>query len=111
MIGDAILMLRSADHEQAEVGYIIDPAHQGQGYATETTQALLELALGEAQMHRACGHIEVRNLASARVLERAGLRREATLIENEFVKGEWQSEGIYGLLRSEWLERRQDRSS
>jgi RimJ/RimL family protein N-acetyltransferase len=105
MIGDAVVILTSAAHEQAEVGYLIDPAHQGHGYATETTRELLQIALGDVQLHRACGRIETRNVASGRVLERAGMRHEATLVENEFVKDEWQSEGIYALLRSEWLER------
>ena len=108
MIGDAVVILTSAAHEQAEIGYIIDPAHQGRGYATETTRELLQIALGDVQVHRACGRIETRNVASGRVLERAGMRHEATLVENEFVKGEWQSERVYGLLRSEWLDRRPD---
>ena len=45
------------------------------------------------------------NVASARVLERAGLRREAHLVENEFVKGEWTDEVIYAMLRTEWAAR------
>jgi len=32
------------------------------------------------------------------------MRREATLVENEWVKGEWQSEAIYALLAREWHE-------
>lgn len=105
-VGDAVVILTSGAHEQAEVGYLIDPAHQGHGYATETAKALLEIALGDVQLHRACGRIEPRNVASGRVLERAGMRHEGTLRENEFIKGEWQSEGVYALLRTEWAERR-----
>ncbi len=41
-------------------------------------------------------------VASARVLEKLGMRREAHLVENEWVKGEWQSELVYALLASEW---------
>ena len=42
-----------------------------------------------------------RNTASARVLEKLGMRREAHLVENEWVKGEWQSELVYALLARE----------
>ncbi len=105
-IGDAVLILTNAESEQGEVGYIIHPDYQGHGYAVETTVALLEIAFGELGLHRVCGRFEPRNVASGRVLERAGMRREATLIENELIKGEWQSEGICGVLRSEWLQRR-----
>jgi RimJ/RimL family protein N-acetyltransferase len=30
------------------------------------------------------------------------MRREAHLVENEFVKGEWSDEFVYAMLRSEW---------
>ena len=53
-------------------------------------------------LHRIVGRLEARNLASARVLEKLGMRREALLIENEFVKGEWQSELDYAILAREW---------
>jgi RimJ/RimL family protein N-acetyltransferase len=39
------------------------------------------------------------------VLEKLGMRREGLLVENEWVKGEWQSELIYALLAREWAER------
>ena len=34
--------------------------------------------------------------------QRLGMRKEAQLIENEYVKGEWQSEIVYALLDREW---------
>jgi RimJ/RimL family protein N-acetyltransferase len=33
------------------------------------------------------------------------MRREAHLVENEWVKGEWQSELVYALLEHEWRAR------
>ena len=33
------------------------------------------------------------------------MRKEAHLIENEWVKGEWQSEVVYAMLASEWAAR------
>jgi RimJ/RimL family protein N-acetyltransferase len=45
---------------------------------------------------------EPRNSASAAVMERLGMRLEAHLVENEWVKGEWQSELVYALLDREW---------
>lgn len=35
-------------------------------------------------------------------LEQLGMRREAHLVENEWVKGEWTDEAIYGMLDREW---------
>ena len=102
LIGDCVLILTSAAHQQGEIGYILDPAHHGKGYATEAASELLALAFDEVGLHRVAGQLEPRNEASARVLERLGMRREAHLIENEFVKGEWQSELIYAILAREW---------
>ena len=48
------------------------------------------------------GRLEARNTASARVLEKLGMRREAHLVENEHVKGEWESELVYAILEHEW---------
>ncbi len=42
------------------------------------------------------------DLEAFRVLERLGMGLEATLVENEWVKGEWQSELQYAILRREW---------
>jgi RimJ/RimL family protein N-acetyltransferase len=97
--------LAVGEHRQGEIGYLLHPDHQGHGFATEATAALLELAFDTYGLHRVCGRLEARNEASARVLERLGMRREAHLIENEIVRGEWQSELIYALLAREWRAR------
>ena len=102
VVGDIGLVLGEAVHRGAELGYILHRDHQGRGYATEAGRAMLALAFGELGLHRVCARLEPRNTASARVLQRLGMRREALLVENEWVKGEWQSEAIYAILASEW---------
>jgi RimJ/RimL family protein N-acetyltransferase len=90
------------EHRQGEVGFMLHPDHQGHGYATEAAAAILELAFGTYRLHRVCGHVEPRNTASVRVLERLGMRKEAHLVENAWVKGEWQSAAVYAILAREW---------
>jgi RimJ/RimL family protein N-acetyltransferase len=90
------------DNRQGEIGFIFHPDHQGRGYATEAARALLAYSFEHYGLHRVYGRLEPRNEASARVLEKLGMRREAHMIENEWVKGEWQSEAIYALLAREW---------
>ena len=105
LVGDCVLFWRSQEHKQGEVGYVFNPAYHGRGLAIEAAGALLRLGFEGLGLHRIAGHLDARNTASARVLERAGLRREAHLVENEFVKGEWTDELIYAILRSEWAAR------
>ena len=102
LIGDCSLHWTSLEHRQGEIGFLFNPSFHGRGYATEAARALLEIAFRGLSLHRVVGRLEARNAASAAVLERLGMRREALLLENEFVKSEWQSELIYALLESEW---------
>jgi len=102
VVGDVVLHWLSREHSTAEIGFIVHPDHQGHGYATEAVGPLLRLAFEDLRLHRVIGRAEARNAASARVLEKLGMRREAHLIENEYVKGEWQSELVYAILEREW---------
>jgi RimJ/RimL family protein N-acetyltransferase len=102
LVGDVVLHWTSEQHLSGEIGFIVHPDHQGHGYATEASRVLLELAFEHLRLHRVYARVEPRNVASARVLEKLGMRREAHLVENEFVKDEWQSELVYAMLRREW---------
>ena len=59
-------------------GYIIATAHWGNGYATEATRAMIDLARsrGYPRVEAGC---HPKNRASVRVLEKCGLRHETTL--------------------------------
>lgn len=104
LIGSANLGWTSREHGQGELGYVLHPDHHGHGYATEVTKALLRLGFEGAGMHRVYGRCDGRNVASARVMAKAGMRREAHLRENEFVKGEWTDELVFALLAKEWAQ-------
>ena len=102
LIGDCSMSTVSAEHRQGEIGFVFHPDHHGHGYATEAAREVLAFAFAEYGFHRVIGRLEARNAASARVLERIGMREEAHLVENEWVKGEWQSERVYAILEHEW---------
>jgi RimJ/RimL family protein N-acetyltransferase len=101
-VGDLSLFWTSEEHRQGEVGYLLDPAHQGRGYATEAARALLAVGFEAMSFHRVTARLDARNTASAQVAERLGMRREAHLVQNERIKGEWVDEVVYAMLASEW---------
>ncbi|MGH2379800.1 MAG: GNAT family N-acetyltransferase [Candidatus Limnocylindria bacterium] len=105
VIGHVTLELASREHRQGEIGYVIHPDHHGHGYATEAATLMLHLGFDELKLHRIVGRLDARNVASAHVLERLGMRREAHLRENELIKGEWCDELVYAMLASEWRNR------
>jgi len=105
LIGDVVLFWRSREHRQGEIGYIFHPDYHGNGYATEAAREMLRLGFDDLGLHRIVGRVDARNTASARVLERLGMRPEAHFLQNEMVKGEWTDEIVYAMLEHEWRAR------
>ena len=103
VIGEVTLIWRSQQHEQGEVGYVFNPDYYGRGYATEATRVMLSLGFDKFRLHRIYGRCDARNVASYKLMERLGMRREAHFIHNEIFKGEWGDELVYALLYEEWL--------
>jgi RimJ/RimL family protein N-acetyltransferase len=106
-VGAMTFFYRSTAHSRGEIGYTIAPGFTGQGFATEGAAALLRLGFETLGLHRVEGQCDVRNLASARVMERIGMRREAHFLENELVKGEWTDAFVFAMLAQEWSGRAQ----
>jgi RimJ/RimL family protein N-acetyltransferase len=104
-VGEVGVSLASRAHHQCEIGYVFDPRFRGLGYATEATARMVDVAFEQLGAHRVAGRLDARNASSERVLERLGMRREALLVENEFVKGEWTDEVVYAMLVDEWSRR------
>jgi RimJ/RimL family protein N-acetyltransferase len=106
VVGDVSFGFVSEEHRTGEVGFVLKPEFTGRGYATEMAAGMLRLGFDELGLHRVIGRLDARNAGSAAVLERLGMRREALLVDNEWVKGEWTSELDYALLADEWAANR-----
>lgn len=85
------------------IGYIVDPGRAGRGWATNIARGLLAAAFDHLGLRRVTAGCFADNVASARVLEKAGMRRE-----QHGVKDSWHAElgwvdgYTYGILASEW---------
>lgn len=109
LVGEVSLIWRSVEARQGELGWIFHPAFHGQGFATEATRVLVDLAFGEADLHRVYARCDARNVGSWRLMERLGMRREAHFREHALFKGAWDEEFYYAMLRDEWLAMRHQR--
>jgi RimJ/RimL family protein N-acetyltransferase len=105
VIGDVSLWRTSAEHNTGEIGFVLHPHHQGRGYAVESMRELLRIGFAEAGLHRIVGRCDAENLASAALMERLGMRREAHFRQNELIKGAWTDGLVYAMLASEWSAR------
>jgi RimJ/RimL family protein N-acetyltransferase len=102
VIGQLNSTMIDAPNRTADIGYISNPTHRGQGFVNEALRALVSHLFSEEDVHRIVADIDIRNLDSIKVIEKLGFRREATFIENDLCKGEWCSMHLYALLKREW---------
>ena len=78
LIGDIGLHLH-ADGRAAEIGFTLARPAQSQGLATEAVLAAIDLVWAHTPAARVLGITDTRNAASARLMQRAGLRPFSTL--------------------------------
>lgn len=102
-IGDIALWLTDHEHRQGEIGWVLNPAHGGQGFATEAVRAVLALGFDHYRLHRVTAQMDARNSASAALARRVGLRLEAHHVQDWFSKGEWTDTLIFARLASEHM--------
>lgn len=67
------------DDYKWELGYVLARPYWGSGYMTEAVQKIVDWALKQEGIYRVWSVCDVDNLASARVMEKAGMRREGVL--------------------------------
>lgn len=79
IVGSISLFHTDWEVRSAEIGYGVRSDARGRGYATEALAALSRWALGDGGLQRAWLTANIDNVASVRVAEKAGFRREGTL--------------------------------
>jgi RimJ/RimL family protein N-acetyltransferase len=102
IIGNCGIRMKSAGAHEADIGFELAPQHWGRGYATEAARAMIGFGFTELGLHRIWSWCIADNVASARVLEKLGMRPEGRLRENEYFKGRWWDTLLYGILNFEW---------
>lgn len=85
-----------------ELGFALGEPYWGRGLTAEAGQALVGYVFAEFGIERLQAHCVVENAASARVLEKVGLRSEGTARSALFHRGRFWDVRHYAVLRSEW---------
>lgn len=89
---------------QLEIGYALVPSERGKGYCTEAAQLIVDYLFLSKNTMRIQAQTDPRNVASQKVLEKVGFKKEGTLRKNLFMRGEWRDAYVYSILREEWKE-------
>ena len=101
VIGGSGLDITHRDWREGEIGYHLHRDYWGQGYATEAAMALLRFGFEDLHLHRLfCGLLR-RNVASARVMQKAGMQQEAHFRQNKWIGARWHDTLLYAMLDSE----------
>jgi [ribosomal protein S5]-alanine N-acetyltransferase len=92
------------DGKLLEIGYSFLPNERGKGYCTEAATMMVDYLFLSKDVGRIQAQTDERNVASQRVLEKVGFKKEGVLRRSIFIRGEWRDGYIYSILRGEWKE-------
>lgn len=105
-VEDAWAQAEVADYAKgavAELGWVLDPARTGHGYATEAVRALLEHCFTSLGLRRVVANCFLANDTSWRLMERVGMRRESHAIADSLHRSrQWLDTVTYAVLADEW---------
>jgi RimJ/RimL family protein N-acetyltransferase len=98
-----------AHNTQAELGWVLDPAHIGPGYATEAMHELVRYCFQDLGVRRITARCFLDDDASSSLMERVGMRRELHAVRESLHRsGRWLDTIGYAILKHEWLQERPD---
>jgi RimJ/RimL family protein N-acetyltransferase len=92
-------LVTDSQHQHAELGYWIGVPYWGQGYATEAARAMVDYGFKQLKLHRIFASHFPHNPASARVLQKIGMKHEGSLREHIYKWDKFYDMVIYGILR------------
>lgn len=107
VIGD-LFAIASDEGDTLSVGWNFNGDYAGRGYAFEAACAMFRWLFVDRQMRRLYAYVEDSNVASQRLCEKLGMRREGLFVEFvSFTKDEaghplYENTMQYAILRQEW---------
>jgi len=84
------------------IGYILVPNERNKGYATEAVKIMVDYLFLSKDIRRVQASINVKNIASQKVIEKNGFKKEGIVRQSYFARGEWRDMLLYSILREEW---------
>lgn len=101
-IGTCGFVSHSPEHARAEIGYVLSRAYRGRDLTTEAVRAGIRFGFERMELNRIEARCVAGNVASARVMEKAGMTFGGTLRESELIQGAYRDMKAYAILRGEF---------
>ncbi len=102
MVGTCGFTTLNEQDNYGEIGYVVSPAYQNMGIATEAVTKVLEFGFDVLKLNRIEARFMIENSASRKIMEKVGMTFEGVLRESMYIKGRYVSVGIFSILRSEY---------
>lgn len=90
--------------KQKAIGYALLPEERDKGYGTEAATIMVDYLFLSKNIIRIQAGIRPDNIASQKVLEKVGFKKEGILRKCFFSRGELRDTAIFSILREEWKE-------
>jgi ribosomal-protein-alanine N-acetyltransferase len=108
MIGSIGFWWSSKKFQCVEMGFALSEKYWNQGILTEAAQEVIRYAFNEyseqvSPVNRIQADCKLENTASARVMEKMGMKFEAIHRERVFSKNRFWDMKVYAVLRRDWL--------
>jgi RimJ/RimL family protein N-acetyltransferase len=100
--GIGIKRMEDIYHLNMEIGYFLGEEYWGKGITTEAVRQFVEFVFKTFDIRRIFAPVFEFNIASQKVLEKIGFRKEAILHQSLYKNGKFHNEIIYALLREEF---------
>ncbi|WP_107922965.1 GNAT family N-acetyltransferase [Lysinibacillus parviboronicapiens] len=101
LIGHMVFHQYFGEHTY-EIGWVFNPDYYNKGYASEAAQALLNYGFKDMQLHRIIATCQPQNIASYKVMEKIGMRKEGYFKKCIPHGDDWWDEYYYAVLAQEW---------
>jgi RimJ/RimL family protein N-acetyltransferase len=102
LIGNCGVRRTAAEAREGDLGYELDPRFWGHGYATEAARAVLGFGFSHLDLQSISAWCIAENLASARVLEKIGMKLKQRRRDHQYFKGRWWDTLSYAIRFEEW---------
>lgn len=104
VIGD-LWVYRIENDRMASIAIRLAPARHGRGFGTEALSAMTRFCFVHTELRRLCAEVDIRNLASQKMLEKCGYQREGLIRQGKLVST-WCDYHVYGILSTDagWKE-------
>lgn len=102
MIGTCGFVRFDCPHNSAEIGYVLSPDYQGQGYMYEAARRVMQFGFSVLGLHRIEARYMVENASSRQVMEKLGMTFEGVKRSSMLVKGQYRDIGYCAILANEF---------